>query len=119
MAPPSLFLDPGAPGLVPDADRNRVRQDAAFPRFLGCQAILIAVWAMFVEPGSEVIQPVLDAPVGEARQDEAPPCAKSPECLFNLAACLRRRLHAMRTMGYCFSALNTFLTTSAYFRNVM
>ena len=43
------------------------------------------VWTTFVEPGSEIIQPVLDPFLRQARKHQPPPDAKRPECPFDLA----------------------------------
>ena len=57
--------------LVPCADRNRLRKNLALPGLLGCSSVQRAVRAMFIAPGSEVVEPVLDALLSEVRQDEA------------------------------------------------
>ena len=62
--------------LVSCSDRNRLRQDLALPRLLGCQAMQGTVRAVFVEPSAEVIQPALDASLREARQDQLPPATE-------------------------------------------
>ena len=75
--------------LSPCSDWNRRWQDVALPCFLRCPFVQGAVGAMFVEPGSEVVEPALDASLGQARKHPSPPEAKGPECPFDLAVQIR------------------------------
>ncbi len=71
--------------LIPSSDRNGLRQSAAFPCLLGCQAMQGAVRAVFVVPDAESIEPTLNAPGSQASQGQPPPGSKRPECPLDLA----------------------------------
>jgi len=75
--------------LVPYADRNRHRTNTALPCFLGCQPVQGAVRTVFVDPGSEIIEPASDPSPRQARRHQSPPNAKCPECPFDLAVQIR------------------------------
>jgi len=41
--------------LISGPDGDGLRKNTALPGLLGCQAVQGAVWAVFIEPGSEVV----------------------------------------------------------------
>ena len=53
--------------LISCPDRNRPRKNMALPGLLRCPSVQRTVWAAFVEPGFEVVEPALDASLRQAR----------------------------------------------------
>ena len=69
---PTANLDLGLK-LMPCPNQNRLRQNVASPRLLGCQAVQGTVRTVFIEPGSEVVQPTLDLSLRQAFSGALPP----------------------------------------------